>query len=407
MGLTVILDVVDKNGKHSDYGNIVIAGTESLASSPNESYSLEVDTNGTKTPSLNIIETYVNNDRKKTCGVNCNAYNRPGAPAGSSWKDGLAVKAIVDSTATTKKMTINHMSDNEAWPPTYNDGDSHGDAIIAATDVHQVRATVKGGGKQHFAIGVLSTADFGDAPASYEDMNNPALHITNPVISKGDLPDGTYYFKGRNGFENFTNQDGTISSYGSMPTLQLPQLRIGSGIDFEVKPKNSDNADGDDTHQADDEDGVSTLIAHCDGQIKVLNEYNRPAYLHYWIDKNENGTFDNDEYVKQPVPATYFDTINNVKKEKTIAFPNNIFTSENKQERFMRFRITTEENEGVSGLAPDGEVEDVKVTFLNPRVQTGSHDLTCNDTTSPIEFTDLPDTGWTITGDGFTDQVCQ
>ncbi len=110
MSVTITLDVVDANGKHSDYGNIVIAGTESLARSPHESYSMEINTDGMKTPSLNIIETYVNNDKSKKCGENCNAYNRSGVPAGSSWKDALAVKAIVNSTATTKKMTINHIS---------------------------------------------------------------------------------------------------------------------------------------------------------------------------------------------------------------------------------------------------------------------------------------------------------
>ncbi len=44
------------------------------------------------------------------------------------------------------------------------------------------------------------------------------------------------------------------------------------------------------------------------------------------------------------------------------------YSSEEKQERFFRFRLSTQKELDYWGLAGDGEIEDTMVTFLNPRI---------------------------------------
>ncbi len=74
----------DPDGNGSDYGNIVIAGTESLGSSI-EYYSLSVDKDPNHPASLNAIEAYVKDN-------NFNNLN-------------IKMTAVEDATSKTLKVT--------------------------------------------------------------------------------------------------------------------------------------------------------------------------------------------------------------------------------------------------------------------------------------------------------------
>ncbi len=77
-----------------------------------------------------------------------------------------------------------------------------------------------------------------------------------------------------------------------MPTLHKPTLRIGETIDYEEVALNNSTATGDDNDVDDDEDGVQTFVAGCDGGVKIYNDFDVPTYLHYWMDANDNKTFE-------------------------------------------------------------------------------------------------------------------
>ncbi len=169
-----------------------------------------------------------------------------------------------------------------------------------------------------------NTSDFGDAPASYDDVD-PA----NSAVS-------------------------------------LYDIRIGATTDAEGKANSSALANGDDQQNygsSDDEDGVLTAPAMYPGatsyivNVSVYNNTGSPVQLNGWIDTDGNGLFDNYEYTSVTVP------VNNVQQDVVLTFsglppflPLNGVT-------FLRLRMadTAMGADNARGTFGKGEVEDYVV----------------------------------------------
>ncbi len=347
----------------------IIAGAESLYDN-NEYYSLEIlpDASGGIQPDAVVqpVETYT--------------YDPDG-------EFHVKVTPSVGTTPTTnaimgaKLQATNHSTA----------GDGKGDVMFAATHVNKLRVTIKGKGKQTIALGLIDLLDFGDAPASY-DTGKGARHYTLPDLG-GSLMTQTAVWDAQP-----NSQD--------LVALDEPILGIGKYVDSEDASLHSPNADGDDNDQPnpgiDDEDGIpgAKWFKDCPGPVKVHNYHeNKDGYLHVWIDANDNGLFDTDEKFTETIEPG-FDGY------KYLDFRGHFGTGFQPQPgdtRMMRFRMSYGDNLNVSDLATSGEVEDYKIEFMVPEVVPLTSSVTCTDPQTTINFTNLPQTGWTITQTGTTD----
>ena len=155
----------------------------------------------------------------------------------------------------------------------------------------------------------------------------------------GDAPDPTYQTLLPNGAHHIL--DGVTF--------------LGASVDAEPDGQPDALATGDDNDGNDDEDGVlfvSPLIPGEQGAVYVLA--NVPGFLNAWLDFDGSGTWDASEQIftdellimgwnplNFPVPSTA--VIGNT---------------------FARFRFDTGGGLGVTGQAPDGEVEDYQVDII-------------------------------------------
>ncbi len=393
--------------------NVILAGSEDLGKAY-ENYSLTTpitNSNGNPT-AINVIETYLTATQPFAWG---DPLPRPGPfrgrPTDQQWGD-FNLQIDVSSNET---LVDNGVSRPARKITASNDqGSFHGDAMFIATNTNIVDVNLSASGGQSIAIGVLDLLDGGDAPALYEDTNL-AQHSSVPKLTTGTLSDNAHYLVGLEAKNNFTSQDGSTVEE-PIPHIMKPELRIGQYVDFETKVLNSADAQGDDNEggliegQNDDEDGVHTLITGCEAIVDVANETDNDAYLHYWVDKDNNTSFDytdytpnltDQEYGRITVPAQYYNPAlpgNIVKEPKEIEVPvNNLYSPTTKQERLMRFRISHQQDLKHSGIDMGGEIEDTFVTFLNPRPEISDVTLTCGNPTAPVKVIDLPTTGWQVT----------
>ncbi len=409
MEFKVIVEVFEQAAdgsldKVSDYGNIVVAGTESLYNNQ-ERYSLEASMDWYDTiiggqtvhkdPQLGVIESYINGNNFSNLQTKAIVSEKNEAKPSDGGVSHLYRKMVVENSWV--------------W-------DSRWDLMVAALGVHEIYASVsteRGG--QHFAIWLVDFVDWWDLPLSYEGpldvsgMQHPASHLSTPVLKGWMVSVGTAtspennYFIWSLGKNEFTSP--SWASIGKeIWTLKRPDLVLGSILDFEKDSNPTNDAMGDDTDNLDDEDGASTIITWCSGSVSVSKDILDTAYLHYWLDWNENGQFDANEYHSTFVSHTgtevaYF-PLDGLYDQNVLKSTPEVDT------RFMRFRLSLNQNLEYYGLDSDGEVEDNRVSFLYPRVKTGSLQNSCSDPTAPVEFIDLPETGWKITGSGFIAQDC-
>ena len=142
-------------------------------------------------------------------------------------------------------------------------------------------------------------------------------------------------------------------------------LMLGKLIDGESDAAPGPNADGDDTRDAADEDGLRsaakiTRLGQTSLEISATNRTAREAVLAGWIDLDGNGRFDPGELQRVPVPA------GSGAAKYTLAFP---APEAGVTSTFARFRIFAEEDAGAispTGFASGGgEVEDYKVSVEN------------------------------------------
>jgi hypothetical protein len=165
-------------------------------------------------------------------------------------------------------------------------------------------------------------------------------------IDWGDAPDGP----GAPGYLTLSINNGAWHAITNT-------LYLGVAIDGEADGQPNANATGDDiggpTPPPGDEDGVfftSGLFAGMPASIRVTAV--GAGLLSAWLDGNRNGTWNPGEQVLADVPLAGGVTNLVFQVPPILAAPG---------ASFMRFRYSTAAVLGVSGGAPDGEVEDYQV----------------------------------------------
>ncbi len=183
-------------------------------------------------------------------------------------------------------------------------------------------------GKTYFTIG-LSALDFGDAP------DDPDLI--------GDFPS-------------------LIESDGARHIIQRGYY-LGSGVSGEKEALVSSTATGDQL-----DDGISfatdlltgstmTVTVTAAGDTLFTDDgVDYIGYLNAWIDFNGDGTWSDDEHLFGGTGVAIMAGTN----ELTFAVPDGLTA----QQVMARFRLSSEEVLGVTGQAPDGEVEDYQLTVV-------------------------------------------
>lgn len=178
------------------------------------------------------------------------------------------------------------------------------------------------------------------------DVNNIDFGLRLNQIDLGDAP----------------NTYGTLlKNNGPSHTIGSP-LKLGALVDAELDAFPNANANGDDTNDTDDEDGLSTIpslsINSTSYQLNVAvsNTTGVAAYLTGWVDFNRNGIFDTTEKVTVTVPQNATSAI-----LKWSSLPGITGGTS-----YIRLRLSTD-NTAVSvsgGAAKDGEVEDYRLDII-------------------------------------------
>jgi len=203
----------------------------------------------------------------------------------------------------------------------YRAGDANGDGAVNFADYGVIGANFN-------PLGLAAlTYDFGDAPqasTSYPTtlVNNSAVHI----IGSG--------------------------------------LFLGTGVDSENDGQPHADALGDD-NAGDDEDGVTfgSLTAGSNANVTVVATVPSSAVLNAWIDFNADGDWsDPGEQIFTNKPLTNGSNALSFSIPVTTAVGNT----------FARFRVTTSAGYSFTGLAPNGEVEDYKISIGAPAAPSES-----------------------------------
>lgn len=183
-----------------------------------------------------------------------------------------------------------------------------------------------------------------------EDYKLPIRETEYLGVDRGDAPDPPY--------PTSTNSAGM----GAHHTI-IPGYILGASIDSESEGQFSANAQGDDIANIDDEDGVvftSKITAGVTSSVNVVCGV-LPAYLDAWIDFDNDGTWGAGEqiFTSQSVSPG----VNSLS-----------FTPPNPPpylgSTFARFRLSSSGGLGVTGPAPDGEVEDYRIDLWQPQPST-------------------------------------
>jgi len=201
-------------------------------------------------------------------------------------------------------------------------------------------------------IRVRLTSVISPGPAGLDGIGEVEDHLTSIIVPNTDFGD----------YSGFADASSTVNT----------NLRLGALVDKEGMAMKTPNADGDDLHGTDDEDGVTfpTLTA---GQpvvlpVSVTNLTAANGYLNAWIDFNNNGVLtDAGEQIANNVlvpPGTDGGVIN-----LEFVVPTNAVTAATSLG--TRFRITDVQNPGSTGHAGEGEVEDHLVVILAPLTDFG------------------------------------
>ncbi|MGB7084353.1 MAG: GEVED domain-containing protein, partial [Phormidesmis sp.] len=197
-----------------------------------------------------------------------------------------------------------------------------------------------------------------------------------------------------------------IARHAIIPSLSNPNLKLGSLIDSEVVDNDyagTLGADFDDNNYTNnDEDSITSFPALTSGDssysinnIPVSNSTGGAAYLVGWIDFDNNGTFDNDEFARTTVANGA--TTANLNWSSLPGITDG--------PTYARFRLTSDSsiasatNAVPAGLASDGEVEDYRIAIatsndpemlLVKRITAINGDRTTNpnDSTALDQFVD-------------------
>ena len=309
------------------YGNVsipkgfVIAGSESLSGS-GEYYTLDISKNTAGT--LRVIDKYIVNDNWGNFNIDVIASN-----------NGKTVKA----TQAT------------------GSGDGRGDVMLFAEGVSSIDVELKGGGRQHIALGFMEDIDYSDGPHVY----GLAWHLVNSSLSGGTFTNGTTKINTSSNTQEITSTTSQIAK----PVL--PQLLLGYIVDSDYLapqyPELGAAPEIDDNHNLDDEDALPQEITWFDRattrqnlDIPVLNNTGKDAYLYLWLDANNNGKFELSERLEKVITSNAFTQEPRFDLKAIGDLSGGIY--------YVRLRISSQKDLQPTDFAPDGEVEDHMIAII-------------------------------------------
>lgn len=179
----------------------------------------------------------------------------------------------------------------------------------------------------------------------------------------GEVEDHKVFLDRNLDFGDAPDTYGTSMSANGPRHLAVPGCHLGTALDTEDDGQPSSNADGDDVHDTDDEDGViflggTQIDAGVTKPLQVTATTN--GYLSAWIDYDRSGAWSPAEKVFSDVPLSV--------GGNALGFAASATLSQGSS--YMRFRFSTETNLSTGGFAPDGEVEDYRV-YLDSNLDFG------------------------------------
>ncbi len=214
----------------------------------------------------------------------------------------------------------------------------------------------------------LTSGAIFDAYGPAPDGEVEDFFVDVSAFDYGDLPENELSLGGSGDYET------TFSL--SIPGLNGPRhmirsdLTIGASVDAEGNGIPQINAFGDDLDGVDDEDGVfppDTIIRGQNAvfQVFVRNQTSSPAYLHGFVDWNDDGSFE-DGYPEQKSGLVTIPAGQSGLYPVTFLVPNDLLPLPGRVA--ARFRLSTNnvlitDSEGPFAEDIDGEVEDVWVTI--------------------------------------------
>ena len=311
----------DPYGNTSIPKGFVIAGSESLSGS-GEYYTLDISKNAGG--QLRVIDKYiVNNDWEN--------YN-------------------VDVVASNGGRTIRATQASGS-------GDGRGDAMLFAEGVGFIDVELKGGGRQHIALGFMEDVDYSDGPHVY----GLAWHLVNSSLSGGTFSNGTTKIN------TSTNVADINSSTGQLAKPVSPQLLLGDIVDSDYLAPQYPELGGapeiDDNHNEDDEDALPQELTWYDRvapiqnlQIPVYNNTGKDTYLYLWLDKDNDGKFDLADRLEAVIPSSPTKQFHTFNLKNIADLPGGIY--------YIRLRISSQKDLLPTGFAPDGEVEDHMIAII-------------------------------------------
>jgi hypothetical protein len=202
--------------------------------------------------------------------------------------------------------------------------------------------------------------DYGDAPSSYDTIS-------------GGL--GAYHTFQDNDFDGVIDPNEAIF--------------LGAALDGEAGGNPSVAANSDDL-SGDDEDGITNLAdinpsatgyVINSSDIFITNQLGASSTLHAWLDFDNNGAFDSDEYASISVA----DGLANQNPASGLTWGSapGLSSATQGSTTYLRFRLTSDSDitaASATGVADNGEVEDYAITILD--VSPNVTDITRSDPAS-------------------------
>jgi hypothetical protein len=190
--------------------------------------------------------------------------------------------------------------------------------------------------------------------ATIEDLAGNAFVVVEPPIDEWYVIQNYDYGDAPGPYPTLL-ADGGARHLGVGPML-------GGTRDLEADGVPSLDAQGDDTTgMPDDEDGV-TFVAIQVGQVDAtlnvdVQNWSADTQLDVWVDWNQDGNWGGpNEQIVNSLPVSG--------GNNTITFDVPGWATPG--DTYARFRLSTADNVGIAGTAPDGEIEDYLVTVLPP-----------------------------------------
>lgn len=301
-------------------------------------------------------------------------------------EDGIALPLLTQGVNTTLSVDVVGDGFLQAWIDYSGDGafeDALGEQI--ATDLRDDGTgddLVAGDGVIQFDVFVPVDATTSLTFARFRYSSQPGLLFTD-FAPDGEAEDYSLVIAAA----DLVDRGDAPASYGDPRHAVVSSIYLGAGLpDSDVLTIHSANADGDDLSDFDDEDGVAAFPPFTAGSTSSLtvathetvsdaNALLAPALrqpgitnLQVWIDFDGDGVFSTEEHVAINYrDGGTGDTDGIFNDSITLDIP--VPTTAINGDTFARLRWSTSSalaSDPFDGFNADGEVEDYKVTIVNP-----------------------------------------